>query len=394
VNRPTEHLASSRRKKTRRSGPRLRPTSFADHEQINALGARFGLTGKSYEDWSHLWMANPAYREVADRWDIGWVLEEESGRIVASVGNIPVFYELDGRRLLAAASHAWVAGPEYRSASLLLLDHLINQTGVDFFVTTTNSESSTPCVAALAAPVPLGDWQRLSFRIAHHRRFARAALTAKGVRAGGLLVLPVAAALWTRERFAALPRSGAVRDVTTELIDDFDERFDGFWADLARTNPNRLLAVRDAATLRWHYTALRRAGQLRVLTATRRGSLRGYCVLRPHRHPEYGINALRLLDYQSLDTEVDLLPVLLDEALRRCRAEGLEVLEHLGHGIPRWQVFDRFAPHSARKTYCPFFYHVSDPSLRARLARPEVWDPSEYDGDATLIFSRRESVSQ
>jgi hypothetical protein len=372
----------------------LRPASLADHDQINRLGARFGLKSKSYEEWSHLWLANPVYEQVRDRWDIGWVLEDGHRRVVASVGNIPVSYRLEGTPLLAASSHAWVAEPEYRSAALLLLDHLINQRSVDFFVTTTNSEASTPCVSALAKPVPLGDWQTLSFRVANYHQFARKALAVRGIPAGGLLAPPAAGALWARDRFAAPARSGARGRVATAIADDFDERFDAFWLELSRQNQHVLLAARDVPTLRWHYAALRRSGRLRIITATRQGLLRGYCVLRQHLHPEYGISALRLLDYQSVDQETDVLPALLSEALRCCRAEGLDVLEHLGYGIPKLRAFDRFAPHQVRKSYCPYFYHVPDPVLRARLAQPELWDPSEYDGDASLIFSPRESTGE
>jgi hypothetical protein len=382
---PPQSLKPAKARRKGRPGPRLRPATFDDYVQINQLAARFGLRSNTYREWSRLWSANPVYQEVRDRWPIGWVLEDQHGRIVAAVGNIPVSYLLEGRTLRAAASHAWVAEPDYRSAAIVLLDCLINQQDVDFFVTTTNSAASTQAVAALTEPVPLGDWQTLSFRVAGYRRFARKALAVKGVPAAGLLSLPVSGALRVWDRLTAPSLSTARGDVTTAIVNDFDERFGAFWVELVRQNHHVLLAVRDVPTLRWHYTALRRYGELRIVTASRRGLLRGYCVLRAHQHPGYGISGLRLLDYQSIDQEVDVLPALLDEAMRCCRAEGIDVLEHLGDGIPRLRVFDEFARHRARKEFCPYFYQVPDPGLRAQLARPAVWDPSEYEGDASLI---------
>ena len=118
-------------------GPKLREASFQDYEQITLLESRYGLSkleAKSYEKWIHLWQGNPAYRELQAAWSIGWVLEDENGKIVGSMGNIPLSYEFEGRRILAASGRAWVVEAEYRSASLVLLDRVINQRGVDLYV--------------------------------------------------------------------------------------------------------------------------------------------------------------------------------------------------------------------------------------------------------------------
>ena len=47
------------------------------------------------------------------------------------------------------------------------------------------------------------------------------------------------------------------------------------------------------------------------------------------------------------------------------------------------RAFDAFA--SYRKTQSwTFFYRAVDPALEAELREPGVWDPSEYDGDASI----------
>src|SRR5207247_573505 len=91
----------------RRAGraAKLREASFGDYEQIALLESRFGLgtlESKSYERWVHLWKGNPLYQELEPGWIIGWVLEDENRKIVGSVTNIPLSYELQGRRILAA----------------------------------------------------------------------------------------------------------------------------------------------------------------------------------------------------------------------------------------------------------------------------------------------------
>src|SRR5258708_5323423 len=131
---------------------RLRAANFQDHEQITKLEARFGLGARSYSDWSHLWLANPAFRELQGDWPIGWVVEDENRQIIASLASIPLHYELEGRRILAATGKALVAEPAYRNACLMLLDRLINQTPVDLYLNNTVGESSVALVDLLQCP--------------------------------------------------------------------------------------------------------------------------------------------------------------------------------------------------------------------------------------------------
>src|SRR6266571_1515578 len=121
------------RTKPRRS-PKLRKARFEDYKQIAALESRFGLAVKPYNEWVHLWQGNPVYRELKTDWPIGWVLEDQDGKIVGSMGNIPSLYELGGRKILVASAHSWVADVEYRSAAGLLLNNLIKQGHVDLYL--------------------------------------------------------------------------------------------------------------------------------------------------------------------------------------------------------------------------------------------------------------------
>ena len=163
----------------------------------------------------------------------------------------------------------------------------------------------------------------------------------------------------------------------------FDERFDGFWRELLAQNPQTLLGARDRRWLRWHFAAPMRAGAVRILTASRAGLLRAYCVLvyRDHRH---GVRGARLVDFQSVDTDRDLLPALLRVAVRRCVDDGIATLEHLGTDLPKTCGFDRVAVHRRKRDRWPYYYHAPDAALEATLSNPEVWDPSEFDGAATL----------
>ena len=160
--------------------------------------------------------------------------------------------------------------------------------------------------------------------------------------------------------------------------------FDDFWVELVRRNPDKLLAVRDAATLRWHFAGALREGHVWILTATKNGLLHAYCILKRQDHPSSGLIRMRLVDYQSLESDRDSLPGFLREAERRCASEGIHVLEHLGGDLPKTAGIDRHAPYRRKLQAWPFYYKAADPTLEIALQKPEVWDPSAFDGDTSL----------
>src|SRR5579863_6132027 len=109
---------------------KLREVRFEDHSQIAALAARFELHVEGYPAWTHLWTGNPAYREIKDKFPMGWVLENADGAIAGYLGNVPLNYELEGKKLLAATTRAWVVDTPYRSYSPLLLGTYFQQPNV------------------------------------------------------------------------------------------------------------------------------------------------------------------------------------------------------------------------------------------------------------------------
>src|SRR5262245_49003608 len=87
--------------------PRFREAAFEDYEQIAALESRYGLHAKTYEEWKHLWVHNPAYYDFR-HWPIGWVCENDQGEIVGSIGNIPLAFEFQNRPVVTATSRGLV----------------------------------------------------------------------------------------------------------------------------------------------------------------------------------------------------------------------------------------------------------------------------------------------
>jgi hypothetical protein len=365
------------------SPPRLRPACFDDYPQIRRLEAAHGMVTRSADDWRRLWLDNPLWPRLGDRWPIGWVLEDATGGVVGSLTNFPSRYQFRGRELLCANGRGWVVGAAYRGFALWLMEEYFNQPGADLFVNTTVDVTALPALSTLSTRVPLGDWEAIAYWVTGYRGFARKALEKLGVPLPGALALPAAAALWLKDGLSLKRLPDASGSVIIAAADAFDSRFDLFWQELVRQNPDKLLAARDRAALSWHFALPVQRGRLWVFTATRHGLLRAYCILKWQDSRE-GLRRMRLIDYQTLERDADLLPALLQAALRRCAVEHFHLLEHRGCGLPKLDTFDRFAPYRHRLSNWPFYYHAADPALAAELCRPEVWDPSEFDGDASL----------
>jgi hypothetical protein len=361
---------------------KLREAVFADHSEIADLEARFGLTSKSYEAWCDLWLGNPVYRTLGRDWSIGWVLEDEDGHVVASMANIPLAYELEGRPILAASGSNWVAEPAYRSAALLLLDGVINQRGVELYVNNTVTAASVAAVKAFeCVPVPVGRWDRAGVWYTDRQAYYEARLRGRHSPFARSLSYALAAPVTLKDRFVT--KALAESDVEVQASAGFDERFDDFWDELRRRYPHRLMAVRTREALAWHYRHALLDGHLWIATVVDGRRLVAFATFRHDQHPVWGTR-MRLADFQSLDDGVELLPALLSWALRRCRADGIHTLEVLGSWLGEGELLEHAAPHPRALPTWKFFYRANTPALAARLRDPKAWAPSLYDGDATL----------
>jgi hypothetical protein len=375
-------LADTKRK--HQCSPRLREASFSDYEQIAALESRNGLTAaKTYEEWRHLWLGNPVYRQLQPGWSMGWVLEDENQQVVGSLGSIPRAYELDGRSILAVSSRGWVADPKYRSASLVLLDQLINQPGADLFLTNTNSVASTAAVNALQCrPVPVGKWNEYAFWITDYQGYLEGSLRRRGNRLAKALSYPLAAAVFLKDR---LTKPALHTGKTTiDTCSGFDERFDEFWEDLKRRSSHILLAVRTREVLDWHYKFGLLNNRVWILAVVEGSRIVAYAVFDKKQYPS-GLKQVRLVDFQSLEAGTSLLAALLARALQKCRDNGIHRLVSIGRWLDEGEWLDHSAPYRRKLPAWVYFYRANDPGLAESLKDPSAWAPFLFDGDAGLL---------
>ncbi len=363
--------------------PRLRVARLEDWEQIHRVEAAHLETSQPLEDWRSLWLDNPLWPRRGDRWPIGWVLEDNLGTVVGSLLNIPTLYHFRGRELINAVGRAWAVNRSFRGYALWLLDEYYNQPRVDLFVNNTIAPLAEEAHRGYSTRVPLGKWGASSYWVTNYRGFARKALQILRIPLPGFLSMPVAACLRLRDALRGKRLPTTTSGILVETVSKFDWRFDGFWQELLRQNPDKLLAARDARTLTWHYAVPQRRGRLWVYTAARNGQLRAYCVLK-RQDWKGGIRRMGLVDYQTLEPDNDLLAGMVHAALKRSAAENIDVLDHLGLGLPELASFDRCAPYRHSSSHWPFCFHVADPALAAELRLAEVWSPSAFDGDASF----------
>ena len=356
---------------------RLRELSFDDYEQVAALTSRYGLGGRTEEDWRHFWVNNPAWRKG---WPLGWVLENSEGRVVGHMGSIPLAYELDGRPLVVSAGRAWVVDEEYRAYASLLLDELFHQPGVDLWLNTTVNRHAAPLYALFdSPPVPAGHWERAAFWITNYRGFAQSALRTRVPKLAGALSGPAGAALWTKDFLARANRRMA-SDTTYEiqLEQGFDGRFDAFWFELREKHDGILRAVRSRAVLEWHFAHHLRRGQVWIWTASRDGRMVAYAIFYRKDKAALSLARVRFVDFQSLDDHAPSFRPMLTRMLDVCRAEGIHVLEDMGCAMT-----DCRAPHERTLPSWLFHYQASA-ALAETLRDPLRWQPTLFDGDSSL----------
>lgn len=363
----------------------VRGASLDDYPQIAELERRYGLETKVEEEWRHLWVNNPVYRQIATNWPIGWVLQDSKQKIVGYIGNIPLSYELEGRKLLAAITRAWVVDSEYRSYALLLLDYFFAQSNVDLYLTTTlNSEAFEGFQSFGPSAVPVGDWDHSRFWITNYAGFLASWLKLKHVRFAKGFSYPLSLIEFLGRQLSGTNFGLKRKEVDVEVCPSFDERFDYFWEELKAKRAQLLLATRRREMLDWHFKHPLLRNEVWILCVSKGSRLVAYSIFYRQDNLEFGLKRLRLADFQTIESDESLLLPMLSHALRRCRREGIHILEILGISSEKARVIAKLNPYRRKLSSWLSFYKASKPQLAEILKNPKRWDLSCFDGDISL----------
>jgi hypothetical protein len=365
----------------------LREVRFEDYLPIAALASKFHLQTESYAGWTHLWVNNPAYREIKDKFPIGWVLENRDGAISGYLGNIPLYYEFEGKRLLAAAGRSWVVETAYRLYSPLLLETYFLQQNVDLFMNTSINSKSAPAYSMFeGVPVPVGDWDRTRFWITSPRGFAESLLRNKSWAMARALSYPLSAGIFLRNQLRPKRLKKNSNKVRVFSPAGFDDRFDVFWAALRKKKSGMLLAVRSREVLDWHFKFALLQNAAWVYAVEGDSALAAYAVFLRQDNPEFGLTRVRLADFQCLDQEQApaLLTAMLQVAFDRCRQESIHMLELIGLPPHLEKEVERASPETRQLLNWMYCYKARDPVLAQKLKSAAVWEPALFDGDCTV----------
>lgn len=367
--------------------PKLREAQFDDYAQIAVLASKFDLRTEDYPAWIHLWTKNPAYCELQGKFPIGWVLDTGDGAISGYLGNIPMDYELQGKRLRAATTRAWVVDIPYRSYSPLLLATYFQQENVDLFLSTTvNSQSEAAYSSFQSTRMPVGAWDRTLFWITNYRGFVASYLRKSTGAIAGPASYPLSAGLFLSDQ---VKRSRSPKgDATIRVLpcESFDDRFQAFWETLRKTKPNILLADRSQQALDWHFKYALQQKLAWVYIAQDKSGLAAYSIFARHDFPQVGLTRVRLVDFQCLDNErtSDTLMAMLSAAIDRCKKESIHMFELVGVTPQLEKKLESASPHRRHLGSWLYFFKTNNTSLAGELKDSNVWEPSLFDGDSSL----------
>jgi 3-oxoacyl-(acyl-carrier-protein) synthase/acyl carrier protein len=363
-----------------RPTPEIRPASLSDYEQMAALTLRNGLATKTREEWEHLWINNPVFKK-AQNWPIGWVVQDSTD-IVGFLGNIPLSYHINGREILASSLHAFSLDASHRGQGLVLLNRLLESAPqVEYFVGSTANASSSKVLDRLGiARIPVGDWANCAFWITNYDGFVRSTISKNNWPDS--LATFAAPGLRIYDKFFKTSWPPQSHELQRPM--SFDERFDVFWRELQQAYPNRFLATRSREVLDWHFKFCLPQNGAWIVTCESAHRMLAYAIFQRRDHPEINLKRIRLVDFQSLPGSGDVLSSMLAWGLRECREQGIDMLEAFGFRRDKQQIVDRFAPHRRKLASWTYFHKVASPALEQRLQNADVWDPCQFDGDASL----------
>jgi hypothetical protein len=162
----------------------------------------------------------------------------------------------------------------------------------------------------------------------------------------------------------------------------FNEDFDIFWEKL-KSHSDTIMSIRNSETLNWHFKYAIKKGNIWIYAVKDNSEMTAYAVFLREDNPELNLKRYRLVDMQTTkDTEC--LMDLISVAIKRCRDEGVHMLEVLGFNNEKRNIMEKCYPHMRSLSYYPFFYKIKNRSMLNLLENPQSWDPCLFDGDSSL----------
>lgn len=370
----------------------LRRAGLADAPAVTDFLEDLGLAMPQGEaavrrHWQMLWRDNPALPAHARDVALGWVLESD-GRIVGFFGNIPQVSYFAGERVRVSSARAWGVDKAFRAETPTLCRAFFGQKDVDLLlISSASAPAGQRCLEFGASKLPQPDYDRILYWVLDGGGFVRAGMRKKGAGAAAAWLLGSLGgmALNARVRLAGRRPFAALDDVTIARVDDIDDAFDALWRAKLNEYPSRLLACRDAETLRWYFGLRQSAAETRFACVRRSGRLLGYAALVREDSTVIGLRRLKIADMLVLGDDEATATALLTAAYEYGIAKRCHVVELIGLPESLRAHAAAAKPMTRPMATFPFFYKALRPDLIAPLGGGAGWYVTAYDGDTALL---------
>jgi|GEM_PF-2902013 len=312
------------------------------------------------------WKNNPA---MADEIPPGWILEDSRAEIVGFIANVPVPYQICGKKDTAVASSSWYVKPEARGMiSLGLLKSFLAQKDKKLFIAN-QPEGNVPKILTrlglLHASLPHGGVEYLHLLrpdlvfllfLCRMLKFSPVYTLLKGLTYPLRLFSPLfSLARKIRKPPFEKPGSSSGRDeYVCSLVGRCAQSFTRLWEE--HKKKNQITLYRDSETLNWLYFSEAVADQRRVIQCVSKKDrkLAGYVVFDIIRFPRIGVKIFRLVDVYIPDPNEHILASLMSFAAEQAKKEKTAALRMWA----RDQNMERFLREwfKIRRKY-DFLYH-------------------------------------
>lgn len=367
---------------------KIREISNNDYEQIRLLLIRNGLSPPNKYLWESLWKENPEFKnnEKLKNWPMGWVLENDDGRIVGNLWNILMIYEFKGKKLIASISSSWTVDKSYRAYSIPLHEKFFKQKSVDIFIATTANYTASRVLEAAfkAKKIPFNSYNEALFWITNYNDFVKSFMVKKNIPLK-ILSCPISLSLKVVDNIRNKRRIVRNKTIKIKECHCFDQRFDAFWEKLKNKNRGILLCTRSSEWLEWHYKVYRNTDKLSIFCVEKDREITAYGILYRVDNPRINLTRMKLVDLQTIDDNKIVIEEIIKSCIEKCIRERISVFEIIGFNSKKRNIFKKYNPLKRKLQSWPFFYKVNDDGFGLELENSGVWDICEYDGDASLM---------
>lgn len=370
----------------------IRPVRPDEMREANQFLIDVGLTLPMDPDaveafWAGRGQHNPALKTHDGDVPRGWVLEDD-GKMVGFFGNLPLAGVYKGKPVRIACASAWGIHRDYREHTEDMCRTYFEQKNVDLLMVTSAIKPTARRFEQFdGAPIPQPGLADIPYWIVDAWGFLRAGFRKKGrgKKMAFMLGLFASVPLDFTMRLGGRRPYGSLNHITPVGLDGIDGAFDDLWERKQSELKNRIVAVRDAAALKWCFGLGSTSADTRLIRYDKDGSLRGYVAVVQETVPEIGLKRLKIADVLIENDDPDVTKALFAAAYEYGIAMRCHVVEIIGLPPSLRTLAEKHKPFSRPMATQPFYCKVVNPALKDAALDSDGWYITAFDGDTVIL---------